>query len=337
MTDPRVVEAVVQAVLAQLRVDEAACACHAVSAGCCPDRLGRMLGHGAERFGLQAGSNLYPRDIARKIDHTLLKPEATREQIETLCREAREHAFATVCINPAWVRLCAALLRGSETRVCTVVGFPLGATVPEVKAYEAARVVEDGACEVDMVLNIGSLKSGDYRLVERDIAGVVQASRPGGALVKVIIEAALLTDDEKVKACVLAKAACADFVKTSTGFGPRDGGEGRGRRARPAVRSGHARGGRRPHRRQRRGQDRAGEPGRGPRNAAFRAERLLGASGGGRGPGTSPRCAAGRGPRRARTPEGTRAGRRSREARRGGRPRCTPGSARRSWRPWQSP
>ena len=179
-----------------------------------------MLGHGAERFGLQAGANLYPRDIARKIDHTLLKPEATREQIEVLCREAREHAFATVCVNPAWVRLCAALLRGSESRVCTVVGFPLGATVPEVKAYEAARVVEDGACEVDMVLNVGALKSGDYRLVERDIAGVVQASRPGGALIKVIIEAALLTDDEKVKACVLAKAACADFVKTSTGFGP---------------------------------------------------------------------------------------------------------------------
>ena len=101
-----------------------------------------------------------------------------------------------------------------------MVGFPLGATVPEVKAYEAARVVEDGACEVDMVLNVGALKSGDYRLVERDIAGVVQASRPGGALIKVIIEAALLTDDEKVKACVLAKAACADFVKTSTGFGP---------------------------------------------------------------------------------------------------------------------
>ena len=142
MTDPRVVEAVVQAVLAQLRVDESSCSCHAVAAGCCPDRLGRLLGHGAERFGLQAGTNLYPRDIARKIDHTLLKPEATREQIETLCREAREHGFATVCVNPAWVRLCAALLRGSETRVCTVVGFPLGATVPEVKAFEAARVVE---------------------------------------------------------------------------------------------------------------------------------------------------------------------------------------------------
>jgi deoxyribose-phosphate aldolase len=182
--------------------------------------MGRLLGHGAERFGLQAAAALYPREIARKIDHTLLKPDATRQQIETLCAEAREHGFATVCVNPAWVPLCARLLRGSETGVCTVVGFPLGATLPEVKAYEAARVVEAGACEVDMVLNVGALKSADYRLVERDIAAVVAAARPGGALVKVILETALLTDDEKVKACVLARAACADFVKTSTGFGP---------------------------------------------------------------------------------------------------------------------
>jgi deoxyribose-phosphate aldolase len=118
------------------------------------------------------------------------------------------------------VRLCAALLAGSDSRVCTVVGFPLGATLPEVKAFEAARVVADGACEVDMVINVGALKSGDHRLVERDVAAVVEASRAGGALVKVIIEAALLTDEEKVKACVIAKVAGADFVKTSTGFGP---------------------------------------------------------------------------------------------------------------------
>jgi deoxyribose-phosphate aldolase len=118
------------------------------------------------------------------------------------------------------VRLCAELLRGSDTRVCTVAGFPLGATPPEVKAYEAARVVADGACEVDMVINVGALKSGDYRLVERDIAGVTETCRRSGALSKVIIEAALLTDDEKVKACVIAKTAGADFVKTSTGFGP---------------------------------------------------------------------------------------------------------------------
>src|SRR5207245_10826009 len=127
--------------------------------------------------------------------------------------------FATVCINPAWVPLCTELLHGSETAVCTVVGFPLGATLPEVKAYEAARVVAQGACEVDMVINVGALKSRDYRLAERDIAGVVAASRGGGAVVKVIIEAGLLTDDEKVKACVIARAAGADFVKPSNGFG----------------------------------------------------------------------------------------------------------------------
>jgi deoxyribose-phosphate aldolase len=221
MTDSHLVDAVVRAVLAQLvREEEPPCACHAAPHGCCPDRMGRMLGQGAARFGLQAGTNLYPRDIARRIDHTLLKPEATREQIETLCREAREHGFATVCVNPTWVPLCVDLLRGSETAVCTVVGFPLGATLAEVKAYEAQRVVEHGACEVDMVINVGALKSRDYRLTERDVAGVVAASHPGGALVKVIIEAAFLTDDEKVKACVVAKAAGADFVKTSTGFGP---------------------------------------------------------------------------------------------------------------------
>ena len=219
MTDSHLVDAVVRAVLAQLvREEEPPCACHAAPQGCCPDRMGRMLGQGAARFGLQAGTNLYPRDIARRIDHTLLKPEATREQIETLCREAREHAFATVCVNPTWVPLCVDLLRGSETAVCTVVGFPLGATLAEVKAYEAQRVVEHGACEVDMVINVGALKSGDYRLVERDIAGVVATSHGGGALVKVILETSLLTDDEKVKGCVLSQAAGADFVKTSTGF-----------------------------------------------------------------------------------------------------------------------
>jgi deoxyribose-phosphate aldolase len=221
------VEALVRAVLAQLKAGGAAddpCACHQVAGGCCPDRLGRFVGQGADRFGLTAAADLYPREIARKIDHTLLKPDASRAQIETLCAEAREHTFATVCINPCWVRLCADLLRGSATRVCTVVGFPLGATTPEVKAFETARVVADGACEVDMVLNVGALKSGDYRLVEHDIAAVVRAARAGGpdagVVTKVILETSLLSDDEKVRACVLAKVAGADFVKTSTGFGP---------------------------------------------------------------------------------------------------------------------
>jgi deoxyribose-phosphate aldolase len=216
-----IIDSIVQAVVERLQqAEQGACGCHAAPADCCPDRLGRMFGQGAERFGLHAGGAVYPREIARLIDHTLLKPDATRDQIDQLCAEAREHAFATVCVNPAWVRLCAERLRGSETRVCTVAGFPLGATTAAAKAYEAEMAVSEGAAEVDMVMNVGALKSRDYRLVERDIAGVVAACRRGGALCKVIIEAALLTDDEKVKACVIAKAACADFVKTSTGFGP---------------------------------------------------------------------------------------------------------------------
>jgi len=220
VSDAALVESIVRAVLAQVGREEPACGCHAAPEGCCPDRLGRMLGHGAQRFGLQASRVPYPREIAGMIDHTLLKPDATRSQIEALCAEAREHGFATVCVNPAWVRVCAELLAGCPTRVCTVAGFPLGATLPDVKAFETSRAIEDGAREVDMVMNVGALKSGDYRLVERDVAGVAEAARRGGALSKVIIEAALLSDDEKVKACVIARHACADFVKTSTGFGP---------------------------------------------------------------------------------------------------------------------
>jgi deoxyribose-phosphate aldolase len=220
VSDARLVERIVRAVLAEMGPEDPPCACHDARSGCCPDRMGRLVSHGAERFGLQAAPNLYARDIARTIDHTLLKADATRAQIETLCAEAREHGFATVCVNPAWIRLCAERLRGSHTAVCTVVGFPLGANTPEVKAFEAAQAAAEGATEIDMVINVGALKSGDYRLVARDIEGVVAASHRGGALVKVIIEAALLTDDEKVKACVLSQAAHADFVKTSTGFGP---------------------------------------------------------------------------------------------------------------------
>jgi deoxyribose-phosphate aldolase len=221
VSDADLVQRIVRAVLAQVgAAEEPPCACHAAPGGCCPDRLFRLVGHGAARFGLLAGGGVYSREIARTIDHTLLKADATRAQIEQLCAEAREHGFATVCVNPTWVALCAQLLRGSETRVCTVVGFPLGATLPEVKAFEASRAAADGACEVDMVLNLGALKSADHRLCERDVAAVVEASHRGGAILKVIIEAALLTDDEKVKACVISKAAGADFVKTSTGFGP---------------------------------------------------------------------------------------------------------------------
>ena len=162
--------------------------------------------------------SLDPRALAGLIDHTLLKPEATGAAIRALCAEGRAHGFAAVCVNPAWVSLCAEELRGHPTLVATVAGFPLGASLPEIKAMEARRAVEDGAGEIDMVLNVGALKSGDHGLVERDVAGVVEACP--GVVVKVIIEAALLTDDEKVRACVLSQQAGAGFVKTSTGFGP---------------------------------------------------------------------------------------------------------------------
>lgn len=159
-------------------------------------------------------------NVAGMIDHTLLKPQATEEQIRTLCAEARQFGFATVCVNPVWVPLCAELLRGSPVGVCTVIGFPLGATLTDVKAFEAQRCVVLGATEVDMVINIGALKSQEYDAVQGDIAAVVTAAHALGATVKVIIETAYLTDGEKIKACALSKAAGADFVKTSTGFGP---------------------------------------------------------------------------------------------------------------------
>jgi deoxyribose-phosphate aldolase len=158
--------------------------------------------------------------VAALIDHTLLKADARRQEIEKLCAEARDLGFATVCINPCWVSLASRLLRGAPTGVCTVVGFPLGATTADVKQYEARRVIYDGANEVDMVINVGALKSGDLSVAERDIAAVVSVCRDCGVLSKVIIEAALLTDEEKVTACTLAKAAGANYVKTSTGFGP---------------------------------------------------------------------------------------------------------------------
>jgi deoxyribose-phosphate aldolase len=158
-------------------------------------------------------------DIAQYIDHTLLRPDATRKEIEALCKEASTFGFATVCVNPSYVSLCKDLLSGSNVKVCTVVGFPLGSSRSDVKAFEARAAIDDGAVEIDMVMNVGALKSKDYSLVERDIRSVVEACK-GSAKTKVIIEAALLTTDEKIQACALAKAAGADFVKTSTGFGP---------------------------------------------------------------------------------------------------------------------
>lgn len=156
-------------------------------------------------------------ELNKLIDHTLLKPEATYQEIEKLCREAEEYDFAAVCVNPVHVRQTAKLLQKTGVKVCTVIGFPLGASVPLIKAFEVREAIANGAAEVDMVMNIGALKSGDYDLVFRDIKAVVDAAA-GQALTKVIIEACLLTDEEKVKACLLAKEAGADFVKTSTGF-----------------------------------------------------------------------------------------------------------------------
>lgn len=155
--------------------------------------------------------------LAKMIDHTILKPEADKASIEKLCKEALEYNFASVCINPTNVELAAKLLKGSEVKVCTVIGFPLGANTMEVKAFETKDAIAKGADEVDMVINIGRLKDKDYEYVEKDIKAVVDAADKK-ALTKVIIETCLLTEEEKVKACELAKKAGADFVKTSTGF-----------------------------------------------------------------------------------------------------------------------
>jgi deoxyribose-phosphate aldolase len=175
---------------------------------------------GADRVTSTLG--IAPTDgrLGHMIDHTLLKPDATQDEIAQLCFEARKYNFASVCINPANVKLCAELLQGSDVPVCTVVGFPLGATPTDVKVFETQKAIREGAIEVDMVINVGALKSRDYELVERDIASVARVCHANNSILKVIIEAALLTDEEKVVACQLAKVAGADFVKTSTGFGP---------------------------------------------------------------------------------------------------------------------
>ena len=184
----------------------------------CRADVERIVDAGAERIGIVLGETATAHDWASLIDHTLLKPEATESDIKKLCSEAAEFGFASVCVNPGWVKRAAEFLKGTGVPVCTVIGFPLGATLPDVKGYEARRAIFNGAREVDMVINIGALKSGDDCLVEEDIKAVVDAAHENHILCKVIIETALLTDDEKVRACVAAKNAGADFVKTSTGF-----------------------------------------------------------------------------------------------------------------------
>ncbi|HSN55087.1 MAG TPA: deoxyribose-phosphate aldolase [Candidatus Sulfomarinibacteraceae bacterium] len=184
------------------------------------DNAHQAVANGAARLGYSGDGAAVPKGLAEYIDHTLLRPDAAPEAVDRLCDEAVEYRFAAVCINPVWVRRAARRLRGSRVTVASVVGFPLGASVAEIKAMEARRAIRDGAREIDMVINIGALKGGDHELVRRDIAGVSDACREVGALNKVIIEAAYLSDEEKVVACRLAQLAHADFVKTSTGFGP---------------------------------------------------------------------------------------------------------------------
>ncbi len=218
----RLVEQITDVIVARLNGDvdaqAAMCGCTNECFNRCPERMHRVVDAGAARIGLVLGETASARDWASLIDHTLLKPEATGDDIRRLCEEAARFHFASVCVNPTWVRAAACHLRGTGVPVCTVIGFPLGATLPDVKAYEARRAIFDGAREVDMVINIGALKSNDDCAVEHDIRSVVEVAHEVGVTCKVIIETALLTDEEKVRACLAAKRAGADFVKTSTGF-----------------------------------------------------------------------------------------------------------------------
>jgi len=184
----------------------------------CATDVQRIVDAGASRIGVVLGEGGTAHDWASLIDHTLLKPEASESDIRKLCDEAAQFGFASVCVNPSWVKKAAEFLRGTTVPVCTVIGFPLGATLSDVKAFEARRAIFNGAREVDMVINIGALKSGDDCTVEADIRAVAEAAHENGVLCKVIIETALLTDEEKVRACLASKNAGADFVKTSTGF-----------------------------------------------------------------------------------------------------------------------
>lgn len=241
MRDDEIIERVVAAVLRSLRApggaaaadfaaltrdgdrhDDPSCADCSGRGECVrrrPVTVQRIVAAGACRVAQRFPGGPVEGDLATCIDHTLLRPEATYEQVAQLCREAAEHRFASVCLNPAHVAAAAALLRGTGVAVCTVVGFPLGATTTEVKVFETRQAIQAGASEIDMVIHVGALKSGDWEAVERDIR-LVALECGRDALLKVIIEAALLSDAEKVQACAIAQLAGADFVKTSTGFGP---------------------------------------------------------------------------------------------------------------------
>jgi deoxyribose-phosphate aldolase len=217
MTDrDALIEAVTREVIAALGTDDDCtgddCAVHS------SEKVRAIVANGASRVTFSGTAAEVPTDLHAYIDHTLLKPEATQAQIDQICDEAVEFRFASVMVNPSWVKHAASRLRGTGVAVGTVVGFPLGAHTPEVKAMETRQALRDGATEIDMVINIGALKSGQYDVVKADIARVTDAVRETGAITKVILETALLTDEEKVIASRLAKEAKADFVKTSTGF-----------------------------------------------------------------------------------------------------------------------
>lgn len=220
-----IIEEITREVLLRLQQSPAQPApnCNCQGGACvrdCADKVEQVVQAGAARVTATLGARPQNKTIAGMIDHTLLKADASQDQIAQLCYEARTYHFASVCVNPAHVKLAASLLKGSDVDVCTVIGFPLGATPPTVKAFETQQAIRDGATEIDMVINIGALKSADYTAVYEDIGSVARAAHAGNAILKVIIEAALLTDEEKVVACQLSKAANADYVKTSTGFGP---------------------------------------------------------------------------------------------------------------------
>jgi deoxyribose-phosphate aldolase len=220
------VEAIVTAVTRQViaaLTGEAAAECLMCQGDCASHSSGKVrevVAAGASRISFNGTGADVPTDLAAFIDHTLLRADAAATDIDRMCDEARRYGFASVCVNPSWVKRVVTNLRGSEAVACSVVGFPLGSHTARIKAMEARQAIRDGAREIDMVINIGALKSGDYDLVERDIAGVSDACRESGAICKVIIETAMLTDEEKVVASRLARAAKAQFVKTSTGFGP---------------------------------------------------------------------------------------------------------------------
>ncbi len=226
-SDPNALEALIETIARELlaagrrpgALDPAAlCACHGCCSSVCPETLRTGFAAGADRIGVEQSLPPGAAHLASQIDHTLLRADATYAEVDRLADEAARYGFASVCVNAVHARRAARRLQGTRSKVCTVVGFPLGATLGDVKGYEARRAVGDGACEVDMVVSVGALKSGDDATVTRDIAMVADACHEGGAILKVILECCLLTDEEKVRGCRASVAAGADFVKTSTGF-----------------------------------------------------------------------------------------------------------------------